>query len=190
MKRENIVIGTLTGLAIVAIAGLVMTIPTDSSADSVPIPTPTSTYYLEVPVPVPGPTVTVTAKPEPRPTKTIYVERSQQTSRSYPRPTPAADTKLWAGATSVWDSQSPKYVARAVCIVHHESWSAGTYKAENPTSTASGVGQWVDATWLAHAKYAGIKVVPHASNNSPTIQDRVLVWGVHHGMYAWAHNCS
>lgn len=79
---------------------------------------------------------------------------------------------------------------RAVCLVSHESWHAGTYIAENKTSTASGVGQWIDSTWLAHAGYAGVEVSPHASSNSNRVQDRVLLWGVQHGMYAWAWDCS
>lgn len=184
LRETALVIGIMGGLTVIMWGAVAMT---TSDASPVPSPTPTATQYVNVPIPVPGPTVTV--KPKPAPTKTIYVTRSPQVSRAEERTAPTSKGNLWAGATGIWDGQSALYVNRAICIVQHESWHSGTYTAENPTSSASGVGQWIDSTWLAHAKYAGIKVVPHASNNSPTVQDRVLVYAVHHLMYAWSWSC-
>ncbi|MHB1098913.1 MAG: hypothetical protein ACYCZR_05090 [Burkholderiales bacterium] len=48
--------------------------------------------------------------------------------------------EVWQGASfrerSVW-----------LCIRRHESIDRGHYKAENPGSTASGAGQWLNGTW-------------------------------------------
>lgn len=47
---------------------------------------------------------------------------------------------VWRGATdyerSLW-----------LCIRRHESITVGHYTAENPISTASGAGQWLNGTW-------------------------------------------
>lgn len=193
MKRNNEILsigGVITAaLLIVGAGGYALASAPEATPKVFPTPVPTETVYVtQTPEPLPAKTVYV--KPKPRPTKTIYVERAKQpASRSFQRTAPTSAGNLWPGATSVWDGQSAFYRNRAICIVKRESWHSGTYRAENPISTASGVGQWIDSTWLAHAKYAGVKVVPHASNNSPAVQDRVLVWGVHKGMYAWAWNC-
>lgn len=59
------------------------------------------------------------------------------------------------GATRFMDSNVPA-VWRGVparvrliwlCIRKHESLHAGHYTAENPVSTASGAGQWLNGTW-------------------------------------------
>lgn len=93
----------------------------------------------------------------------------------------------WPGATRVWDRQ-PRWVRRfAVCVVAHESRWAGLYRAQNPTSTASGVAQWIDSTWRAHVRLAGVPAhARHAAYASRRIQDRVFVWGVRHNPAAWA----
>lgn len=103
----------------------------------------------------------------------------------------AGDPSLWPGATSVWDSQPAWVVEWAACNVRYESWNAGTYTAENPISTASGVGQWLDGTWAAHVANSGIPVddTSHAANNTPEQQDRVLAWAARFAYGAWTHGC-
>jgi hypothetical protein len=54
--------------------------------------------------------------------------------------------KVWKGAT---------YSERMtwLCIRRHESMS---YTGQNPTSSASGAGQWIDSTWRGVARYVKV----------------------------------
>lgn len=47
----------------------------------------------------------------------------------------------------VWDGASYRERSVWLCIRRHESINHGHYKAENPGSTASGAGQWLNGTW-------------------------------------------
>jgi len=57
--------------------------------------------------------------------------------------------EVWRGAThlerSIW-----------LCIRRHESIEAGHYRAENPVSTASGAGQWLNGTWDGVKKWVKV----------------------------------
>jgi hypothetical protein len=65
-------------------------------------------------------------------------------------------------------------------IVQRES--GGNYKAENPTSTASGKYQFVDGTWNGYGGYQ------HASDAPPAVQDAKAceVWDSGRGASHWA----
>lgn len=135
------------------------------------------------------------SSPTPSPTTRPESPKSDDSDDSEGKSTQSSsNASLWPGATSVWDGQPQHLIDRAWCLIRHESEMGDPqrrkfYDAENPTSTASGLAQWIDGTWLAHAKYAGVHVVPHASHNSHETQDRVLLWGVQFGLYAWAWDC-
>jgi hypothetical protein len=65
-------------------------------------------------------------------------------------------------------------------IVQRES--GGNYKAENPTSTASGKYQFLDGTWNGYGGYT------HASDAPPAVQDAKAcqVWDNGNGASHWA----
>jgi hypothetical protein len=71
--------------------------------------------------------------------------------------------------------------AFARCVIHHESFSSGLYKAENPTSTASGAYQFIDSTWQGLARAIGFTQYRHASDAPPAVQDRAFYWSISHG---------
>ena len=53
--------------------------------------------------------------------------------------------------------------------------STGDYTAHSPTSSASGAYQYIDSTWVAQAKAAGVDIsqYPHAYMAPPDVQDAV-----------------
>lgn len=59
---------------------------------------------------------------------------------------------LDSNVATVWRGASHHERAVWLCIRNHESRHSGHYTAQNPTSTASGAGQWLQSTWsgLAH----------------------------------------
>ena len=70
------------------------------------------------------------------------------------------------------------------CVSNRESH--GNYKAENPTSTASGRWQFIDASWVAYSKMAGHPGWSHAADAPPAVQDAVALWVmVNKGRYPW-----
>ena len=70
------------------------------------------------------------------------------------------------------------------CVSNRESH--GNYKAENPTSTASGRWQFIDASWVAYSKMAGHPGWHHAADAPPAVQDAVALWVmVNKGRYPW-----
>ena len=70
------------------------------------------------------------------------------------------------------------------CVSNRESH--GNYKAENPTSTASGRWQFIDASWVSYSKMAGHPGWSHAASAPPAVQDAVALWVmVNKGRYPW-----
>jgi hypothetical protein len=65
------------------------------------------------------------------------------------------------------------------CVRRHES--GGNYRAENPTSTASGAYQWLDSSWRSVSRMAGYSGWGHAADAPPHIQDAVSIWAVNNG---------
>lgn len=80
--------------------------------------------------------------------------------------------------TSRSSQRSPVRPAWAVqfqrCVIGHESATSGLYKAENPTSSASGAYQFVDGTWQHYARLAGYGKYRRASDAPPSVQDAVF----------------
>jgi muramidase (phage lysozyme) len=78
------------------------------------------------------------------------------------------------------------------CIRHHESDRgpyphANGYRAENPTSTASGAYQYIDGTWRTMSARAGYPGYSHAADAPPSVQDAVASFHVrNYGTSAWA----
>ena len=74
-----------------------------------------------------------------------------------------------------------------VCIRAHESDTAGGYRAQNPTSTASGAYQYLDGTWLTVSRRAGHPGWSRAIHAPHWVQDSVAHWHIHNlGTSAWA----
>ena len=73
------------------------------------------------------------------------------------------------------------------CIRAHESDTAGSYRAQNPRSTASGAYQYLNGTWRSVASQAGFPGYARAIYASPYVQDNVAFWHISHlGTSAWA----
>lgn len=96
-------------------------------------------------------------------------QSSQQASSYQPQQEQAAPQYSGGGGGCV-----PDY------IVQRES--GGDYKAENPTSTASGKYQFLDGTWNGYGGYQ------HASDAPPAVQDAKAceVWDNGNGSSHWA----
>jgi hypothetical protein len=70
----------------------------------------------------------------------------------------------------------------ARCVIHHESLTGGLYKAQNPTSTASGAYQFTNGTWLHYQMLAGFgHKYSRAKYAPPHIQDAVFAYAFKHG---------
>jgi hypothetical protein len=67
------------------------------------------------------------------------------------------------------------------CVRAHES--GGNYRAENPTSTASGAYQYIDSSWRTLSARAGYGGYSHAASAPPAVQDAVAIYTVNSG---WA----
>lgn len=136
-----------------------------------------------VPDPLP-PRVHADAAPEPAPTATPTTRPRTQTGTSSGR------SASWAAGQ--W-SRFPAWVEEfALCVAHHESWHSGLWKAENPVSSASGAFQFIDSTWSAWARRAGVAAPRHASAASASTQAYVFAYGLinHGGRRAWhGTNC-
>lgn len=72
------------------------------------------------------------------------------------------------------------------CVIRHES--GGDPRAENPTSSASGLFQFIDGTWQAWTKRSGVgRSYARASQAPAAIQWAVFSYAVrHHAQRAWA----
>ena len=70
------------------------------------------------------------------------------------------------------------------CVIHHES--RGNPRAENPTSTASGLFQFIDGSWRSYARAAGYTQWRHAADAPASVQWSVAQYVVtHYGKYPW-----
>lgn len=61
----------------------------------------------------------------------------------------------------------------AACIIEGES--RGNYSAQNPTSSASGIAQWIDSTWAGYGGY------DRAIDTPPEVQDQRLAEDIARG---------
>jgi hypothetical protein len=97
-------------------------------------------------------------------------------------------TQNWNRTASVW-AHYPSWVKTfGSCVVHHESWNAGLWKALNRSSGASGAFQYMDSTWRVHAKRAGVGTqYSKAMYAPPSVQAAVFAYNVYvkHAQRAW-----
>lgn len=128
-------------------------------AESRTPPTPATTVTATVVVP--GPTTTVTA------TATVRVTRTA--------------TPVSRGLQRL-DRDDEAFLR---CVVHRES--RGNPRAQNPTSTASGLFQFLNGTWQAYARESGIgDNYLRAKDAPPSVQWDLARWVVKHkGRYPW-----
>jgi hypothetical protein len=68
-----------------------------------------------------------------------------------------------------------------VCVRRHESDRgpyphANGYRAQNPSSSASGAYQWLDGSWATVSRMAGYPGYPTASSAPPWVQDAVTLY--------------
>ena len=115
------------------------------------------------PAPVPAPTVTVTKTPKPRPTVTVTVQ-------------PASRSQARLGSSDE---------AFLACVAKRES--GGNPRAQNPYSSASGVFQFIDATWRAYSREARIGASYSRAKYAPaSVQWALARWVVDNkGRYPW-----
>ena len=75
------------------------------------------------------------------------------------------------------------------CVINHESRYAkpSAYRAQNPTSTASGAYQFTNRTWRHYQRLAGFgHRYSRARYAPPWVQDRVFAYVIkHHAYYHW-----
>jgi Transglycosylase-like domain len=161
--RRAVAAGASCGVVLVAFGALILSVPDDMR----PAPRPTQTVFVPLERVVPGPTVTVTATAEPRPAPTVTVTREAAVSRS------RASTPVHSVNTFL------------ACVIAHES--GGDPKAENPTSTASGLYQFLDGTWQAYARESGIGDQYRRASSAPaSVQTALAEWVVvNKGRYPW-----
>lgn len=62
------------------------------------------------------------------------------------------------------------------CVRSHESINAGLYRAQNPTSTASGAYQYLRSYWQTLSRMAGHGGYPTAASAPPHVQDAVTLY--------------
>jgi hypothetical protein len=115
---------------------------------------------------------------EPAPPHPVVLREPQDAATPDPTHTPAPPRKVQVTRSVVRPpSSAATFLA---CVAHHES--RGDYRAENPTSTASGKYQWLDSSWQAYARKSGIGTrYTHAASAPPAVQDALTLWVVLHG---------
>jgi Transglycosylase-like domain len=152
-------------MLLVVVAGVDALIRSATASKAAPVPTPTVTVVVETPVPGPTVTVTVTKKPKPAPTVTVTRE-------------PSAASRGRSGG-------NPSDEAFLRCVVKRES--GGNPRAQNPTSSASGLFQFIDSTWRAYSREAGIGTQYSRAKYAPAaVQWELARWVVKNkGRYPW-----
>jgi hypothetical protein len=173
MRREHadplaggrgLVYGLLLGLALWAVVGAVWFVVDQVRAEAAPLPVPTATVPLTAYVERPAPS----SPARPGPTVTVTVTRTAQpASRGRTAPLRASDEAFLR------------------CVVQRES--RGDPRAENPTSTASGLFQFLDGTWQAYSAEAGIGEQYRRASAAPaSVQWALARWVVKEkGKYPW-----
>ena len=78
-------------------------------------------------------------------------------------------------------NNSPSLHPFLVCVRHHESDRgpyphANGYRAQNPSSSASGAYQFLDSTWRVVSSRAGHGGYAKASHAPMEVQDAVALW--------------
>lgn len=192
MKRALIIGATVLAPAGIVAAG-VQHVPGNSAPAAVQVPTPN--YPIE-PDPIPNRGVTaipvlhtvipkaVVHKAIPkRSTKVkVKVVKAKPHVRTY------ATNMSWNAPAlqAIWH-RYPSWVQQtALCIAHHESWSAGLWTAQNSSSSASGMGQWLTGSWQIQAARAGFSGPAKAKYASPAEQVSVMAYQLaHYGAYPW-----
>lgn len=110
-------------------------------------------------------------------------------------PAPPAPTVSPASLPAGWGAGLwARFPARveidARCIAHHESWTAGLWRAVNRGrgTSASGFGQWEDGSWQVQAARAGVGTeYARAYLAPPAVQAAVFAFqDLRHGLYPWA----
>ncbi len=94
-----------------------------------------------------------------------------------------------SGVQEVWNKTDDWVRDFGLCVRRHESLNAGHYKANNPTSTASGAYQFLQSTWDGNARWAtvagqrvAVRYVGKPASSAPDwIQDAVFVHSVNNG---------
>lgn len=92
-----------------------------------------------------------------------------------PRPAPVSRTHDRKPIAPSWAIEFGR------CVIGHESINQGLYRAENPSSTASGAYQFIDETWQTQSRRAGFRGYARASQAPPRVQDAVFYYTVLHG---------
>jgi Transglycosylase-like domain len=149
------------GVIVAALVAVVIAlVPDDVAAD--PGPKPTVTEY----VPKPGPTVTQRV-PVPGPTVTVTAKPRQSQAAARSRSLGSSDEAFLR------------------CVVKRES--GGDPRAQNPSSSASGLFQFIDSTWRAYAKESGIGDQYARAKHAPAATQWALArWVVENkGRYPW-----
>jgi hypothetical protein len=153
------------------------------AASTGPTPSAPSASVEAVPVGSPPPTYDDPAAPRHGAHVASLAARAPSHSATKARiRTVVHVNKVRVKATSVRPAVGAAWMqAFARCVIRHESLTSGLYKAENPTSTASGAYQFIDSTWRGLARAIGFAQYRHASDAPPAVQDRAFYWSISHG---------
>lgn len=159
-KYRHILV-SVTASALLA-AGLVSFVPT-SEAQITPAPVVVasadhSNTYRETRTPASRGEARKPLEKKLAPVAKVEKKKAQKPAPAPAKPKPASkpqkSNSSWAAGD--WERFSPHIRAAAECVARHESWNAGLWVAKNPYSSASGAFQFIDGTWRASAKRAGV----------------------------------
>lgn len=144
--------------------------------------------------------VIATPTPKPTPKPTPVVKKKASPAPAAPKPAtkkpsaaPVVRTSTgWAAAASAWTKYPAWVESFALCVAKHESMSAGLWTAQNPVSSASGAFQYIDSSWVAYSRSAGLGGYSRAKYAPPVVQARVFAHTVtEYGLYPWkGTNCG
>lgn len=101
-------------------------------------------------------------------------------ARSYSR-TSSSSSSSWSGWYTGTVNGYPCGGDLPPCYVLSRE-SGGNPKAENPTSTASGLWQFIDSTWAGYGGYSHASYAPASVQNGKA----ALLWDGGRGCYHWS----